>query len=514
VIFGNPLSDDLSVTTSKGNDRPLGILQYIFGLCERLFPLTTTLIRRIFTKVYVSLHYTSTHWNAFKRARLGCLSSPGMKSLVRRRTYRIGLKCTALYLILSLSSPATAQLLDGGSHAGNTLALEANSGTSQPFDWESFGVFFGGSIMFLFGGLRMACNRMNNGNRMQNRNRAHNNSSLRSLKLSASLTAGSSVAWTAVAYTVDASHKPRYLGLTAWCMCTMAYQSEPFPGVTPQDRKILSTYHLGGPLLCLAVAHYLFGGIDQEKLGYLPITFTVWWIALDIFTHIRLPPQSTNVEAVDEEHGDIALQDMSDALAAGANGDGDSLGPPSFFTGWWNALDILACIGLSPQSANVADVGDADEEQDHNPVQDSSYTPATGANGNGDTPGPLPTTQQPIINGLTPAPVCHRRPSPPPVFELGSDSMVIINDHVTAATTTPTPEGEAFATVVPTTANEQINAPEQVVAATRVRVLTKKQRNGSGPAAFDSYANGQTMQAAAGVIDTAGQIPEGCLEMS
>ncbi|KAM0711042.1 hypothetical protein Q7P35_001781 [Cladosporium inversicolor] len=505
------LSNDSLKTKSPINSRPHGILQYLIVLCKRLSSLSTAAIRRIFTKGYASLHITSTCFNALKRSKFGSLASPGTKLSTSRSTYRIGIGCARLYLLLSLPSLAAAQLMDDpleGSHAEPTLTSGANPGTPQSFDWELLGLFVGGSFMIVSGGLRIVCNRTKNRNQTHGRDQAQVTSSLRSLTFFAAFTAASSVGWAVMAYTIDASHKLRYLGLTAWCMFAMAYLSEPFPGVTPQDRNIFSKFSLGGPPVCSVVVHYLSGGIGQVMLGYPPAIFTVWWIALDILTYKRRPAQPTNDRPVDEELGDIPMHDMPRTFAIGADGNGDTPDPPSTFMAWWNPFDFLAYIGLSSQSTNDEA---ADENQGHHLAQDSPRTSATSASGNGDRPGPLADSQQSSINDSTPA--RQRRSSQLPVFELRGDNVFTIDDDTTSANTDSAAEEEASTAVAQTATDEPAIGSEQVVTTTGVQSVANEQLSANQQVAFDSHADGdQATQEAAGVNDAAMQVSEGCLE--
>lgn len=406
----------------------------------------------------MSLRITSTCSDALKRSRYRSLASSRTKLSVSGSAYRIGIGCAGCYL-LSLPAAATAQPVGDEGHPETTLTFGTNSGTSPQFNWEYFWTVFGCSIMIIIGGVRLAAKawRTNHRNRLHNHDPAQGTSKFLSLSLFTAFTAASSIGCAAVALTVGASDNFFYLVFAVWCMCSMFYMSEPFPGVSPQDRKFFLRFSLGGPAVISFLVHHLLNGIDREKLGYLAMVFTAWWIALDIFTYTGHRPQS--VQSC-REHDGILGQDTSRPPVTGAHTNGDAAGSSSTLTAWWNALDFSTCFGLLSLPTNGGE--DVNAGQDGQELENWPHPSGTTVNDNRGRTNHTTTNQQPTTNGPTPA--YHRR----------SDEPTIDPEQVDTATGIQDP------------ANNQSGRNEQIQS--------------------NSYPDAQAMQDAATVYDAAGQI--------
>jgi hypothetical protein len=148
------------------------------------------------------------------------------------------------------------------------------------------------------------------------------------LSLMGILTAASSVAWTVVAFTVESSDHRRYLGLAGWCMCAMAFLSEPVPGISHIDRRALLQFDIMGPIVCLIAIKVISGSIDLESMNFLSVGFTSWWILLRLIKNYTRKPQPG-----DEEDGNGNVM--------------DTLGDPAAVAGSVNNLPDATSIAAS-----------------------------------------------------------------------------------------------------------------------------------------------------------------------
>jgi hypothetical protein len=295
-------SDDLQLDDEPGaafeaDGSPDFIHQRLFPIFERLPRLTTFVIGKITILGYMIIYNPVRLDDS-----LIIPPQPLKRHLSSISLYLTGpgLRLTGLLLMFPLRVVAqSTDAVSGRSSLLTTLTNEPDSGTRPALTPEDPWIYAVCLTMIIAGGLYMAWRWWDTVACMP------------LLSLMGILTAASSVAWTVVAFTVEPSDHRRYLGLAGWCMCAMAFLSEPIPGISHIDRRALSQFDIMGPIVCLIAIKIISGSIDLESMNFLSIGFTMWWILLRLITHYARKSQPG-----DEEDGNgNAMDTLGDPAA-------------------------------------------------------------------------------------------------------------------------------------------------------------------------------------------------------
>jgi hypothetical protein len=268
---------------------PRGTRQRLYEVSKRLPKLTAALFRRIVKSGYMILStllgLRDSIRNLAKGPKEQSLSVSlrfGTPGWIRTCVLAMLPLCAAAQSIgdVSVRSSLPTMLPDG-----------ADSDTAQLPAPDDLWIIVGCFTMIILGGLYMAWRWW------------YTKASMPWLSLMGTLTAVLSVAWTAVAFTVEPSDTRRYLGLAGWCMFAMMFLSEPLPGVSHINRRDLSQFDIAGPAACIFLIRLFSGGFPLDATKFLSGGFTIWWVALRVIFYHSRESQPTDEENGDGENG-------------------------------------------------------------------------------------------------------------------------------------------------------------------------------------------------------------------